>query len=197
MHLFSFSFLSLPWISWCSNTHYKQDYHVFVRDLSSLLPFISLFLHSQNKDLQDICCSSLKQDRTLCDTVQALFISLSDIFHCWVSSQYFRREFQGSMHQLARQARFHLSLKSAGDSLSRTNAFKRAQMPGHCRNQLEKPPNFILLCLELLLPVYDGLISVEDKPLLDMCTSKLGTVRLAHTSNLRYYLFVFCLFCFQ
>jgi len=81
------------------------------------------------------------------------------------------------MHLMAKQARQHLSLKYASNDMSRTNAFKRAQVPGSSRSQKTKTPNFILLCLELLLPVYDGLVAPEDKPLLDMCTARLGMVR--------------------
>lgn len=152
---------------------------MFVRDLTSLLPFVSVFLHSHIKELQDLCCSQrTDQDCVLCNAIKAMFVSLSDIFQCWLSSQYFRREFQNSMHQLAKQTRYRLTLKTCGDSLNRTSVYKGNEVPGHSRNQQVRPPNFILLCLELLLRVYDGLVSQQDKPLLDMCTAKLELVGL-------------------
>lgn len=80
------------------------------------------------------------------------------------------------MHLLAKQAKQHFMLKGSREDVSKSNAFKRAQVPGSTRNQKAKVPNFILLCLELLLPVYDGLLSPVDKPLLEVCTTKLGMV---------------------
>lgn len=59
-----------------------------------------------------------------------------------------------------------------------SGAFKRSQTPGHSKFQSEKQPNFILLCLELLLPVAEKLISKEDRLLVEMCTEKLGMVML-------------------
>lgn len=147
---------------------YQQDYRIFVRDLSALLPFISVFLHFQNQELQEGCSSFGVANEVLIMSVKKLFVSLSDIFQCWLSSQYFRREFQ---------PKYHFTLKIPGEDMSKSNAFKRSQIPGHSRNQRAKAPNFILLCLELLMPVYDVLVAPEDKPLLDMCTSRLGMVR--------------------
>lgn len=50
----------------------------------------------------------------------------------------------------------------------------------------EKQPNFILVCLEHLVPVMDRLVQPQDRPLLDLCLSKLGMVSMLHISYARY-----------
>lgn len=57
-----------------------QDYCIFVRDLVMVLPFLSVFLHTN--------CEALRNpEEGVQKAVQNLFVSVTDIFHCWFSSQ--------------------------------------------------------------------------------------------------------------
>lgn len=154
------------------NVHLLQSYQVFVKDFASLLPFLSVFLHSKNEELRHLC-SQPASNEDVCGDILALFTSLSDIFQCWSTSQYFKREFQTSLHQISQQIKFivtSVKMKSV-NFLNGSGTYKKSP------KQFKSESNFILLCLELLLPVADKLISKEDKPLMDACSLKLGMVK--------------------
>ncbi len=157
----------------------SQYYHIFIKDFNSLLPFLCVFLHAKNEELR-LLCSHSGENQQLCRDVQTLFLSLVDIYQCWSSSQYFKREFQTSVHQLSQRIKCRmLSIKGVesipGETPSHSKHHKVA--PGHSRLQAgERQPNFILLCLELLVPVVDKMVDPLDRPLLDACSSKLGLV---------------------
>lgn len=122
-------------------------------------------------------CLRLDDNSALCHDMQALFTSLSDVYQCWLTSQYFKREFQTASHQYSSQFKQLLTSsvgRAAGDA-SGTGS-KRHQVPGRSKFQSKKQPNFILLCLEMLLPVVEKLISKEDHSLMETCASKLGMV---------------------
>ena len=44
------------------------------------------------------------------------------------------------------------------------------------KEESKRPPNLILLCLELLLPVSDHLLRPEDRDLVDEYRKKIGKV---------------------
>ncbi len=155
-----------------------QCYQVFVKDFSSLLPFLTVFLHSKHDELKRECTPPSADNAELCRDVQALFASLSDILQCWSTSQYFKREFQTAMHVFFQQYKVHLTyiMKNVDYLGDGRTAFKRPRFPGHSKLESKKQPNVILLCLEILLPVAEKLVSGEDRLLVDTCTSKLGMV---------------------
>lgn len=59
-----------------------QDYRVFVRDLTAVLPYLVIFLRLHREALS----RSLRQPR-ISGSVKWLLVSVGDIFHCWFSSQ--------------------------------------------------------------------------------------------------------------
>ena len=159
---------------------------MFVKDFTSLLPFLTVFLNSNYDNLKQECSHPSYENEDLRSKVQALFMSLSDIFQCWLTSQYFRREFQTYMHQVSHLIKFHWGfIKNVGYfSHVGGGTFRRPQIPGNSKNQSRKKDhNIILVCLEMLLPVVEKLLSPEDRVLADMCTSKLGNVRLCGCSE--------------
>lgn len=153
-----------------------QAYQVFVKDFTSLLPFLTIFLDNNHHNLKRECLQPSQGNECLCKDVQALFTSLSDIYQCWLMSQHFKREFQTHMHQFWQQMRLHGNLVWKSEQLS-PGSLKQRQVAGPCSKQEpRRKMNVILMCLELLLPVVERLIPSEDRTLVDMCASKLGMV---------------------
>ena len=159
------------------NTHtcslHSQYYQIFVKDFNSLLPFLCVFLDAHNDEMRRLCLWP-DDNSALCQDMRTLFTSLSDIYQCWLTSQYFKREFQAASHQFSSQLK-HIVTSSVGRDGGAAGC-KRHQVPGRSKFQSRKQPNFILLCLEILLPVVEKLVSKEDHSLMEMCASKLGMV---------------------
>ena len=86
-------------------------------------------------------------------------------------SQLFRREIQSSMQWLQQNTK-HLFLHPSMRALQRPTA--KGEQGG--KEESKRPPNLILLCLELLLPVSDHLLRPEDRDLVDEYRKKIGKV---------------------
>ena len=145
-----------------------QDYRVFVRDLLSILPYLTVFLHSHKATLSDSLTTVLHE------TSGTLFISVADIFHCWASSQFFRRQLQTTAQQFAQHAQHLLSYPSL------SVLQRRVQGGGVVhggRGKEKKAVNLLLVILEFLLPFCDQGLSLKDRQLVDWCKSRLGKVR--------------------
>jgi hypothetical protein len=72
-------------------------------------------------------------------------------------------------------------IKKVGFFSHSCGAFRSPQLPGKLKNQYrERRTSIILVCLEMLLPVVEKLLSPEDRTLVDMCTAKLGMVSYVH-----------------
>ena len=57
-----------------------QDYRIFVRDLTALLPYLVIFLKANKETLHSFDSSNVSP-------IKSLFVSVADVFHCWFSSQ--------------------------------------------------------------------------------------------------------------
>lgn len=149
-----------------------QDYRIFVRDLLSVLPYLTLFLHSNHSTL------SRTLPTLLHETSSSLFISVADIFHCWGSSQFFRRQLQMTTLQY-RQSTQHMWHYPSLMVLMQRHPAAGGVMGGvtsGSRGNEKKPVNLLLVVLEFLLPVCDQGLSLKDRELVDWCKSKLGSV---------------------
>ena len=65
-----------------------QEYDVFVRDLTTTLLFLVVFLKWHSEEIRQkpkqTKCGYSAQDTI--STISTLFVSVADIFHCWFSS---------------------------------------------------------------------------------------------------------------
>ncbi len=144
---------------------------MFTRDLATILSFLAVYLHTHSFALRSHTSTPhtahpLSHDTR--DAVKNLFVSLADIFHCWSSSQIFKREFQTSTFTLTEHSKqFHLC--------------RQFVQPVGGKAQLshsKKPPNLLLACLELLLPLNDQELSPDDRLIVGVVKEKLGKVRV-------------------
>ena len=150
-----------------------------MRDLLSVLPYLTLFLHSNHSTLSKTLPTLLHE------TSSSLFISVADIFHCWGSSQFFRRQLQMTALQYKQSTQHTWSYPSLMVLRQRQPAPTAAGGIGGVggvgvvsgsRGKEKKPVNSLLVVLEFLLPVCDQGLSLKDRELVDWCKSKLGSV---------------------
>lgn len=146
-----------------------QDYRIFVRDLLSVLPYLTFFLHSNHSTL------SRSLTTVFHETSTSLFISVADIFHCWGSSQFFRRQLQMTALQYKQSTQHMWSYSSLMVLQQRQPRGTVGGASGNHGNE-KKPVNLLLVVLEFLLPVCDQGLSLKDRELVDWCKSKLGSV---------------------
>ncbi len=144
---------------------------MFTRDLATILSFLAVYLHTHSFALRSHTSTPHTLHPLSHDTREALksvFVSLADIFHCWSSSQMFKREFQTSTFTLTEQSRqFHLCRQFVQPVGGKAHL-----------SQSKKPPNLLLACLELLLPLNDQELSPDDRLIVGVIKNKLGKVRL-------------------
>ncbi len=140
---------------------------MFTRDLATFLLFLSGYLHTHSLALRP----STSHTQDMRDAVNSLFVSLADIFHCWSSSQIFKREFKAATFTLAENSRQFHYCRQFCSSVGQTPP----------TSQSKKLPNLLLVCLELLVPLNDQMFSPDDRIMVDMVKEKLGKV-CTHTS---------------
>jgi len=122
-----------------------------------------VFLHTHTAGLRPLTHSAQPQAQT----VNQLFIDLADIFHCWSNSQILRRELQTAIFNLAEHSeQFAICKAFALGGGGKGNSQGKG-----------KPPNLLLTCLQLLLPLTDNTIDKEDRMMVDLLREKLSKVR--------------------
>ncbi len=140
---------------------------MFTRDLAAILLFLSVYLHTHSTTL----CPRTPHTHSTQETqeaVNSLFVSLADIFHCWSSSQIFKREFRTAIFTHAENSHQFQYFRQFSTSVG-----AQTQLP----TQSKKLPNLLLVCLELLLPLNDQMLSPEDRLMVGMVKERVGKVR--------------------